>query len=708
MPPLSRSFFRDRKPRKRNRHSELHGRWRRVFENLEERTVLAATLINTPTWIERGPAPIINSQNVELNGNGAADSADVVAGAVAAIAVDPTNAGHVFVGTTNGGVWETGNVNSGSPIWSTTTDQMPSLAISAIAINPANTSHIYAGTGNLSSAEDGGSAVGLYRSFDGGTTWTQLGFDTFHGLEIRSIIPTSLRTIFVAASNLGSNSGGVYRSDDFGVSWVRLSGMAGTFLPNASVTDLVSFPVNSTTTGFYAAVPFNGIFRSTNGGASWQSVTNNLSSSAATALRIDLSVSPASGNAVYAALIEIDGTLINVFRSDRGTDGVDNNRNRLIDEPAEATWQAIATTPPVIDDPSLGPDNLHFAILADSTRNDIVYISGSATGLTGNLFRGNATTHAWTSLTGQGANNTAPHPDARDLVFSGGNILRADDGGIYRLVDPLGIASNFPTIPDTIWRSAIGNLSNTEVYSVALDNQNNTLPADDIILAGLQDNGINQRSAAGQWTQIFGSDGFIVQAFDAETPTDDYAATQFLTGSRIGGSAFPPRVNGAPPNTFLTSQFDATMGSIFKVVYQVHASEPTRVLTGTQERLYESFDRQNNVTSIGGVDNSGQLPTPKPVPGLTGVVLSMAYGSIANPEIAYVGTDTGDIFVRSTAGGTFVKTNFSVVIAANEGSGSTHTPLDIVLDTNNPQRLRGHQFRRVYDSKHARLAAHYR
>ncbi len=179
----------------------------------------------------------------------------------------------------------------------------------------------------------------------------------------------------------------------------------------------------------------------------------------------------------------------------------------------------------------------------------------------------------------------------------------------------------------------------------------------------------------------------IVQAFDAETPTDDYAATQTNTGARIGGgSAFPPGVNGGSLNTFLTPQFDASMNSIFKVVYQVHASDPTRVLTGTRERLYESFDRQSSVTSLGGLDTSGPFPVPKPVPGLTGLVLSMAYGSIANPEIAYVGTDTGDIFVRSTAGGAFVKTKFSGATAANEGSGSVHKPLDIVLDTNNPQR----------------------
>jgi hypothetical protein len=173
------------------------------------RMMLAATLLNTPSWVEQGPGPITNVGNVDLTGNGSGgDPGDVAMGAIEAIAVDPLDSKHVFVGTVNGGIWETTDVNAASPVWITTTDQLPSLAIGAIAFSPVNNNTVYAGTGSFTSAgspasltsadtseggfREGGKPVGLYRSFDGGTTWSHIGFNTFNGMRIRSIIPTAL------------------------------------------------------------------------------------------------------------------------------------------------------------------------------------------------------------------------------------------------------------------------------------------------------------------------------------------------------------------------------------------------------------------------------------------------------------------------------------------------------------------------------------
>src|SRR5262249_15710737 len=144
-------------------------------------------------------------------------------------------------------------------------------------VNPggvAGTEVIYAGTGSYSStfatftqAGMGGPAVGIYKSIDGGATWSVLNPTTvaspngiFAGLPIERIIPTTLnggKTVFRATAvtgtdGLGKTTGGVYRSDDGGGRWTRLSG-GGTGLPNSGVTDLVENPNDANQ--FFAAVP---------------------------------------------------------------------------------------------------------------------------------------------------------------------------------------------------------------------------------------------------------------------------------------------------------------------------------------------------------------------------------------------------------------------------------------------------------------------
>ena len=175
-----------------------------------------------------GPRTWTNHQrsNVDLNGGGTAT--DIQAGAVEAVAVDPNNPAHVAVGAVNGGVWVTGNINAAPPVWTTNTDQLPSLAISAVAFSPTNGNIIYAGTGSytngavgfqagvtnpasVTTAGSGGAAVGVYRSTDGGASWTVLGSSVFAGLRIRDIVPTTLnggQTVFVGTTDVTTDVNG--------------------------------------------------------------------------------------------------------------------------------------------------------------------------------------------------------------------------------------------------------------------------------------------------------------------------------------------------------------------------------------------------------------------------------------------------------------------------------------------------------------------
>lgn len=100
-----------------------------------------------------------------------------VSGRVTALAVDPTNPNVVYLGAAEGGVWKT---TDGGTTWTPLTDKQPSLAVGSIAIDPSNHNTIYVGTGEEDFAPDlprGGNeyyGAGVLKSTDGGSTWTQL------------------------------------------------------------------------------------------------------------------------------------------------------------------------------------------------------------------------------------------------------------------------------------------------------------------------------------------------------------------------------------------------------------------------------------------------------------------------------------------------------------------------------------------------------
>src|SRR5262249_38109355 len=192
----------------------------------------------------------------------------------------------------------------------------------------------------------------------------------------------------------------------------RLSGAAGSGLPDAGVSDLVADPSNPNR--FYAAVPaaFSndgnaGVFRSDDGGQTWAAVNSGLGG-IDDSLRILLSVHGSGTNTVYAMVIDGDGSLSGVFRSaDQG-----------------AGWQAMGTPASPVFPGQQGI--IHGAIAADPNDANVVFISGDtefppfpnaegADRFSGNLWRGVYSTAGtdWQNGIFDGAQGTAPHADSR-------------------------------------------------------------------------------------------------------------------------------------------------------------------------------------------------------------------------------------------------------------------------------------------------------
>jgi photosystem II stability/assembly factor-like uncharacterized protein len=188
----------------------------------------------------------------------------VYSGRTLSIAFDPTNASTVYVGTAGGGVWKS---TDGGETWSPKTDYLVSLAIGAVAVDPSNSLHVLAGTGEYDNFYIGTYyGNGVLRSDDGGETWTEVGASTFPRAEISRIAfdptdPTGQRVLL-------SSSIGVFKSDDGGSNWTPLR--AG------STSDIVVFheaggAADDLTA--IAAVESSGLWTAVREGGVWSSWT---------------------------------------------------------------------------------------------------------------------------------------------------------------------------------------------------------------------------------------------------------------------------------------------------------------------------------------------------------------------------------------------------------------------------------------------------
>ncbi|MEQ1826133.1 MAG: hypothetical protein ABL921_09305, partial [Pirellula sp.] len=473
-----------------------------------------------PNWVEQGPGPVTNAQVVVPPNN-------PINGAIEAVAIHPTNKNIAYAATVNGGVWKTTNFTDANPTWFPLTDNLASLANGSIAFSPLDTSGntLFVGTGSFSNGFDGDLPAGLLRTTDGGNTWSNPAAASVFGGSIRRILPTNIGTSLANQVVLAAAADGILRSTDGGQTFTQLNAANG--LPIFPATDVIVDPNNSNR--FYAAFPDEGVFTSTNGGLNWSRIDNNAGfniTGIVGSTNIELAVHDGGSTTVlYVGVVDSNQQLSGVFRDFRGGDGVDNNSANGVDEAVEFQFTVIGAAPD-INAGSQGINN--FAIVADPTSATDVYVGGDRLP---NLFHGNSSSGSWFSIAGVPfANNTRPHADTRYLMFQDNSTLvTADDGGIYRMKNPLTLGES--------WTSAGGNINAIEFYSLAYD----TNPG--LLLGGTQDNGSVKQLTKGSetWNRFkFGDGGF--QAHDRFTDADYALGNNFGAFDRVDNSGNATRL----------------------------------------------------------------------------------------------------------------------------------------------------------------------
>ncbi len=246
------------------------------------------------------------------------------AGRVVAVAGVPGSATDFYFGSVDGGVWKTGDAGT---VWKPIFDSQPVASIGALAVAPSNPKVIYAGTGESDIRSDLASGDGVYKSVDGGHTWKNIGLRDSHQISRILIDPNNADMVY--AGVLGhaygpSTERGVYKSTDGGATWqhvldkgpdVGISDMAiASAKPN--ILFAATWNAHRPPWSTYAPLegPGSGLYRSTDSGATWSQLAGN-GLPGGNWGRVGVAVSP-DGMRVYA-VIE-DKNLSGLYRSDDG------------------------------------------------------------------------------------------------------------------------------------------------------------------------------------------------------------------------------------------------------------------------------------------------------------------------------------------------------------------------------------------------------
>ncbi|MBK8284772.1 MAG: hypothetical protein IPK97_07700 [Ahniella sp.] len=548
-----------------------------------------------------------------------------MSGRVAAIDVSPHDTNLIYVGAATGGVWKSTN---GGSHWEPVFDREDVHAIGAVAVSPVNPNMIWVGTGEGNVRNSASVGRGVYRSLDAGKTWQHLGLGKSERIHRIIPHPRDADTVFVAAMGQawGENSErGVYRTRDGGKTWQRV--LYGD--ERSGAAELVMDPTNPDKLFanlweyrrwpwfFKSGGPGSGLYMSVDGGDTWRKATEKDGLPKGELGRMGLAVAPSDPRIVYALVEAKDNVLL------RSTDG-------------GYKWETVNEEIGVSGRPFYYAD-----IRVDPQHPDRVYRLATFTDVSDD---GGKT---FSNLIGL----AHLHPDNHALWINpknGAHMINGNDGGV-------GISHD----RGESWRF-VTNLPLAQFYHVRYD-----LETPYNVYGGLQDNGSWRGPSAvwqqgpirnSHWTEVGFGDGFDTLP-DPENARRGYAMSQdgyLLRWNLDTGERFMIRPAAPDANTRLRFNWNAGLAQ--------DPFDAGTIYFGSQF-VHRSTDRGNtwSIISPDLTSNNPDKQKGHESGGLTSdVTAAENHTTIVSIEpsklergVLWVGTDDGRVQVTRDGGATW-------------------------------------------------------
>lgn len=287
--------------------------------------------LSDATWTSIGPRPTVSGSSI-------------VSGRVVSLAIDPRDSNVVYAGAATGGVWKTTDAGA---TWTELTDDQPALASGSIALDPQNPDTVYVGTGELSFSGDSYHGAGILKSEDAGATWRNIPGPFAEVIEVRrgtaaigslAVHPFQTNIILAGAYFRGLDNqprSGIYRSVDGGETWTPMP-----VLPGAAGIDVV-FDATGTVAyaslGYYLGAPANGAYASFDAGETWTPINGTLPAELPNGIavgRLALTLDPNDPTAqtLYAAAgpPNTSGALLGIYKTVDGGQSWDRVSNQSL------------------------------------------------------------------------------------------------------------------------------------------------------------------------------------------------------------------------------------------------------------------------------------------------------------------------------------------------------------------------------------------